>query len=1158
MILLFPNLDTLRLALTSSIVPTDVTLAPAAVSFDDRGNIYVESQANLTKTATKNLDRIGVKGSKRHATDEPVEVSCWPQLLPLAREAAAPNLSNQAPVLFELSDADDLPTLVTEMLRLGNDRQGFRWFAAPGDPDTKRVLLRVIGPPYYTLLRALDTSAAGTKGTVRAYFERAPRVWVEAGYTHPVSGQLRVADRQLLLVRAPRDWTYLDEAAFQDVYDIMQFKLPAAPVGWTESKAPKKMSVPLKLTAGNAADVAELWVLRENAVEQLDALVRDSDDRLTQRLMFAVANDQDGKRTVVLRTRPSKLAPPHLPLENALAFKPFWKLPNLFVPVGRRLHPTLRRDAVRKLLADDADQVVWLYPGEGGKFTPESVPDGAFRSLEDWVDYVIEAEQEPLAAWIEATRFDFEHFVCRDTGGPKTKPDKGDKDPKSREEDDARAARSGAQPKTTAKGKPAAAKTSPTAEFLPAPEVVKPPSEWKIRREALEKEFLAIEGGLDSPERAALWPELAAANAGERNKVEAGICWLNALWDTDPMPAEWLAGWVKSELPSAPTAIKADEFDRRLVPTTGQEEARAAIASFLWLAAQNPVPSWLPARLPAVQAYLERHENALPVRAVWLAGYRLSQLAGADILGLARVRDRLLQRLLDQGLVAERDLPMFLRVAGHKDSERMRVVRDRATELHTAVRKWTEHIPQNLPYIDLYFAFALAKLQESTQAKKLLEDARAKMEVPVPASKSNQDDQKVIAAVVSNFLFRAFKYRVDQLLAGHAHTGQLSEQLMTELDGIHKQSGGGPANNPYKLAHYVISRMRDQSHILEPHEKLDPYAEWTKSTDPLKKELSDLHGIREPGKLAERIRKLHRDGPQGRTTKEVQFLVLHEALPLAPRVGEAFTVELLQMVPAAMTGAATPAAQETADWPRKQGELLNRALFFAGHFDRSDIVKRLVDEFSDLIHGKPEDGRFKIINYVAGQCLRSLKKLGMRDEIDRFLTKLHSEVLRGQTTEQLKKKHASKPETWGAVLQTLLNLASGWMSYGLNERAEPILKEARNELLGASAGKLQAKEYTSLAETYVAALGSGPSEDGLARITELFRKMDEKKITNTWTTAQYYSRFHLNLVEATIRAIISDDFALGPSGRKWLDDDEYLVRRRVHADMRRHLEKSGL
>src|SRR5439155_8781676 len=158
----------------------------------------------------------------------------------------------------------------------------------------------------------------------------------------------------------------------------------------------------------------------------------------------AVATDPKGNRTVVLRTRPSKLAPPVLPLESALGFKPFWKLPNLFLPAGRRLHPTLRRDAVRKLLADDPDQVVWLYPDGAGGFTPESVPDAAFLPLEEWVNYVIEAEQEPLAAWIEATRFDFDQFVCKDTGGPKPKPDKGDKEPRPADDADGEKATKGA------------------------------------------------------------------------------------------------------------------------------------------------------------------------------------------------------------------------------------------------------------------------------------------------------------------------------------------------------------------------------------------------------------------------------------------------------------------------------------------------------------------------------------------------------------------------------------------------------------------------------------------------------------------------------------------------------------------------------------------
>jgi hypothetical protein len=70
--------------------------------------------------------------------------------------------------------------------------------------------------------------------------------------------------------------------------------------------------------------------------------------------------------------------------------------------------------------------------------------------------------------------------------------------------------------------------------------------------------------------------------------------------------------------------------------------------------------------------------------------------------------------------------------------------------------------------------------------------------------------------------------------------------------------------------------------------------------------------------------------------------------------------------------------------------------------------------------------------------------------------------------------------------------------------------------------------------------------------------MDPGRVTNTWTTAPYYSRLHLNLVEEVILAVVSDEFALGPAGRRWLDDDEYLVRRRIHADMKRHLVRSGL
>ena len=41
-----------------------------------------------------------------------------------------------------------------------------------------------------------------------------------------------------------------------------------------------------------------------------------------------------------------------------------------------------------------------------------------------------------------------------------------------------------------------------------------------------------------------------------------------------------------------------------------------------------------------------------------------------------------------------------------------------------------------------------------------------------------------------------------------------------------------------------------------------------------------------------------------------------------------------------------------------------------------------------------------------------------------------------------------------------------------------------------------------------------------------------------------------SIVAARGLAVVSDDFTLGANARRWLDDDEYLVRRRVHQEYR--------
>jgi hypothetical protein len=1164
MILCFPDLDTLRLVVTTGILPSNMTLSAAHALCSEGGSIFIDTPHKLSKKTSGELTKLNVTTAKA-MPGEPEPISCWLQVVPVEKESGTPQLSTQAPVLFELPTEKELPAIVGEMLRLGNDRQGYRWLQGIHNENDRRVLLRVIGPPYYTLLRAIDHLTVGDQTPVRAYLERAPRVWVEVGFTHPFASQIKLADEQMLLIRSPKHWEFLPEVPFRDVYQLIQFQLPHEPVEWQAADDATKLTVPLRLVAGNASDAPELWVLRENAVEQLDEFVREADHRIIRQLRFAVVDSPQHERIVVLKVGQTRGTPPSVQFARAIGYKPHSSLPNLFLPVGTRLHPQLRRDAVRTLLAEDLDSIIWLHATGDGQFVPESVPDAVFHSLEDWVDYIIETSHAPLTAWVESTRFDFDHFICGEDKQPKPKdPGKGPKDrPKSEHPDEPlstpKGPRKGGSKKSDSDGA--------TSEFVQLTEVKKA-SEWIARRAELQAEFLAIPGGLDHPDRQQLWPKLAIANTGAGDIAEAALCWSNALWEQEPGDPVISTGWAKSEFPATHGTISSEEFDRRLRQSDPpRADVRQFAAALYVLASSNPPPVWLFAKLVEAQKYIELNEPKLPIRAAWLVASQLAHLSDADVLGLARIRDRILQRLLEGGLNPEVDLPFFLRTAGLNDSERVRHIRDSTTELHKVIRKWaelgsklgsvplqpTDGNPTTL-YIDLMFAFALARLGEIQAATALVDASKVAVEKYLAESKQG---------IAARFLFQAFRYRVVQAIDGKPLSGRLPQVLLDELEEINRRSQG-TANNPYGEAYYAITRMLEQCRIVEPYERLNPYKKYTVEFEGgLKKTLHELSQERDSQRLATRIRGLYvseerKPDPKSRThspvVSDTQFQILIECLPLSARCGGSFAAELLRLVPEALR----QSYPQMSDLSKKQGLLLERSLFLAGHFDHRDLITALVDAFAEVVASKPEDQRFELINEVAGSCLKSLRKLGLRDEIDTLLQRLQSSILGHGTFANLKARYTSKPEQWLKALQTMLAISSGWLNFGLTEQATPILEEARTELLAAPSDNRLAMENARLACAYVTTLAQGPSDVALQRIGELFRKMDPNKVTNSFTTAAIYSRLHLNVVEAVVLGLVSDDFAIGSAGRRWLEEDEYLVRRRIHRDMRTLLTGSGL
>jgi hypothetical protein len=213
----------------------------------------------------------------------------------------------------------------------------------------------------------------------------------------------------------------------------------------------------------------------------------------------------------------------------------------------------------------------------------------------------------------------------------------------------------------------------------------------------------------------------------------------------------------------------------------------------------------------------------------------------------------------------------------------------------------------------------------------------------------------------------------------------------------------------------------------------------------------------------------------------------------------------------------------------------------------------MVARFLRLVESLRGEGGAQALDSLAGQCFRGLRKLGLRDETDRLLQQMANLLLQGESLPAMRQRLGKQ---WSTALRTLLQITAGWLYFGRTERALPILTEAHDYLFGPELRDwTQTHERTKLACTYAAALGQAPVDLALHKLSEMFQELGV--LADTLTTNSHYSLSQLAVVEAVVLAIVSDDFALSQGARRWLDEDEYLVRRRIHRDLRALMAQSG-
>src|SRR5262245_9673464 len=100
MILKFPDLNTLRLALINGAVPANMSAAGAVAGFDG-DTCFVETSASLARGSQAELKKIGIQTARSWPSGlQKTEVSCWAEILPLERDRNPVDHLEQTPVLF--------------------------------------------------------------------------------------------------------------------------------------------------------------------------------------------------------------------------------------------------------------------------------------------------------------------------------------------------------------------------------------------------------------------------------------------------------------------------------------------------------------------------------------------------------------------------------------------------------------------------------------------------------------------------------------------------------------------------------------------------------------------------------------------------------------------------------------------------------------------------------------------------------------------------------------------------------------------------------------------------------------------------------------------------------------------------------------------------
>ncbi len=938
-------------------------------------------------------------------------------------------------------------------------------------------------------------------------------VWIESGYYHPFEMLLQApADRWLLLANNRKIITR--PPVFQPLVRHDSLELAESPT-LPDSLSVKPVAVGLQLKKLPPQAEPSLWCFRGDPLTVLQKMGNELDASILDELEFAIGETQSG---IVLLIRPySGRRTPTLVLPDAVGMTPYARLPNLFIPVDCGVRPQIRRDLLRDTLTS-AEKLSWLAPLENGSYSFESIPQSAFRPLAEWVEYNAPFSYGRHILPVRNTIFDFPLFgviesAKKDAEKVKVKKERDPNDEEAPEQRRDIVVKKGVVPTRPPKPVPALDKLFENRN----------PSQARTTLAQHVQEYLNLEGALDSPERAELWPLLGLWSSLAGENTDCGIAMVNAIWFND-VPTN-RQQWSLLENHQKTTRDLIAEIDLILEKATPTLDEIRKVASVLCHPETIP-PKDLKKRFHDLQAFLEKYENRLPIRGAWLAWATLASSNGRDLLTATRARDRLLNAILENGLHRDRDVPSFLQSEIYGDRQ---TVRGHNTILHMLYRE-TQHLRVPGSYqegiINLVFALGLSRLGETNEARAL--------KTRMTWNRSEIDHVNT----GYRWAIEAYGFRLEQSLERGTTEGMLSESHRKNLKELHPE------------ARQIAERFIQASHYLEPFDTIDPFRNQRGGLGSLQGTLNDipdqLFGQRKQKAAIEKVRQELETLHKTNAGKNARYAIIRTSFALAPRLGDSFASDAISWL----------TKHREAD--RMQGrffdinesveivKLYQQAIRLAVHFNRASRVKSLVDAI--MIELKPfkEELAARLLGAIDPSLFRFLTRLKFQESAGDLLRGFEATILGAGTLDDLFGKRGFNR---GVYYPALLRLSAGWFVFNKEELALRLLALVRDELLEEG---MSPDPRCALAADYVSALAYSPLNHAVQSFVDLLQNFD-------FAPGADIIRLCLRLMrvlEGMVQALVSDQFVNDDRLKKYIDEEEYLTRRRIHADMERFAKES--